>query len=80
MPGGCEFICYNEDCEHFNKDFTIASIWPLGSTDEIVEAYKGDDFTDTSEILKAKLLGHEESCIVFPNYQNIKVLGYRIWK
>ena len=29
MPAGCDFICRNSNCEHFNNGFVITGPWPM---------------------------------------------------
>lgn len=79
MPAGCEFICQNKMCEHYNKGFNMTSNWPMGRIELIINApnvKKSPSFRDG--LIKLKNEGRKYACITYPNVSQIKTEAYRV--
>jgi len=79
MPAGCDFICKNKKCEHFDTGFVFTAPWPMGDIDEIVNSPEIANTKELrEEILKLKDSGREFACITFPNTSEIETECYRV--
>lgn len=81
MPGGCDFICDNEECEHKGKGIVLTAPWPLGNIDKIIDArnvVKMEEFRET--LMNLKVEGRLYACINYPNVDAIVTEGYRVHK
>ena len=80
MPAGCEFICKNESCEHFNKGFTITAPWGMGDIDAVINSRPVRKNSELQgELSRQRDEGRKYCCINYPLPENeIKVEGYRV--
>jgi len=79
MPAGCEYICKNESCEHYDKGFNMASPWPMGNIALVMNApnvKKNIEFR--KGLIKLKNAGRKYACITYPNVADIKTEAYRV--
>ena len=79
MPAGCEFICTNRSCEHFNNGFNMTAPWPMGRIELVLNAtnVKKDEKLRNG-LIKFKNEGRKYACITYPNVSSITPIAYRV--
>jgi len=79
MPAGCDFVCKNEECQHYDTGFTMTAPWPMGKIDNVISQFRVKEMPEFQEQLKKlKENGREYVCIAFPNDEELEIEGYRI--
>lgn len=81
MPAGCDFICKNKDCQHYNTGFTITAPWPMAKIEMVISKLNTNikSHLDLKEkLVSYKNEGRKFACIIFPNTDNLKTEAYRI--
>jgi len=78
MPVGCEFVCKNEKCKNYNTGFSLIGPWAIGNIDAVIEAQTLEANKREMDGLRQK--GQTHACIIYPNVNNVKVVGYRVGK
>lgn len=79
MPAGCEFICKNKACEHFDSGFSLTAPWPIGQIELVINSSPVKKFNDLRErLITQKNDGIKYALIQFPNVDKIEFLGQRI--
>ena len=81
MPAGCEFICKNKDCQHFNCGFSMVDAWPITRIELIIEqnqVKKDEPFR--KKIIDMKNNGRKYFKIQYPNDNHVPKLGYSLNK
>jgi hypothetical protein len=81
MPAGCEFICKNKECKHFNFGFVVTDAWPLTRIELVI----GQNQIKINENFKKKLVefkneGRKYFKIQYPDDNHVPRLGYLINK
>lgn len=79
MPAGCEFICKNKNCKHYDTGFVITAPWPMGKIQLVITAKQLQDNKEfINDLIKIKNNGKKYCCIPFPNIDKIPTEIYRI--
>ena len=79
MPAGCDFVCENKECKNYNTGIVITGPWPLGEIDKVINApnvKKNKEFQEG--LIKLKNDGQKYACIIYPNFNKIDTIGYRV--
>jgi len=78
---GCDFVCVNKDCAHFDKGITMSGPWPIGDIDLVIHSERvRADVELQKQIQSHKDFGEKYAIISFPNKDNIPKVGVRIQK
>ena len=79
MPAGCEFVCKNNKCDCYEAGFVINGAWPIADIDQVLlcSALR-ENKTFKKELEEHKATGRKYACIVYPNYDSLVPVGYRI--
>ena len=81
MPAGCDFICKNKSCEHYNAGFTITDPWPMGRIELVLNASNvKKDAAFRKGLINLKNQGRKYACITYPNVDSIEKVAYRVHK
>jgi len=81
MPAGVDFVCKNQECQHFDKGIVITAPWPMADINDIIDASnvaRQKDFRET--LLKLKSEGREYACITYPNVDELETESFRVHK
>lgn len=81
MPAGCEFICQNVECLHYNSGFSMTGPWPLGKIEKIVAninptLQKQIEYKE--DLVRWKNEGRKLACLILPNAAKVPIEGYRV--
>jgi hypothetical protein len=78
---GCDFICKNSECAHFNKGISLAGSWPLGDIDSVANSGRVRIDNELQKRIQSyKEYGEKYAVVSLPNKENIPVVGSRIQK
>jgi len=81
MPAGCEFICKNRSCVHYDTGFTITDPWPMGRIELVLNAPNVKKYEDLYRgLIALKNSGRKYACITYPNIGLIEKVAYRVNK